>query len=47
LFDAMRAGRLRAAPPVLADLEINGRRIPLQSEPGHLDCSTPPGSATR
>ena len=47
LFNAMRAGRLRAAPPVLADLEINGRRIPLQSEPGHLECSTPPGSATR
>jgi hypothetical protein len=47
LFDAMRAGRLRAAPPVLADLEINGRRIPLQSEPRHLVCGTPPGSATR
>ena len=41
LFNAMRAGRLRAAPPVLADLEIEGRRIPLQNDPGHLDCSPP------
>jgi hypothetical protein len=42
LFNAMRAGRLRAAPPVLADLEIDGRRIPLQNGPGHLDCTAPP-----
>jgi len=41
LFDAMRTGRLRAGPPVLADLEIDGRRIPLQNDPGHLDCSAP------
>lgn len=41
LFNAMRAGRLRAAPPVLADLEIDGRRIPLQNDPGHLDCTAP------
>ncbi len=41
LFDAMRAGRLRAAPPVLADLEIEGRRIPLQNDAGHLDCTPP------
>ena len=41
LFDAMRAGRLRAAPPELADLEIDGRRIPLQDGPGHLDCTAP------
>ena len=39
LFDAMRAGRLRAAPPVLADLEIDGRRIPLQNDASHLDCT--------
>lgn len=47
LLDAMRAGRLRPAPQVLADLDIDGRRIPLQSEPGHLDCGTPPRSAPR
>jgi hypothetical protein len=47
LLDAMRAGRLRPTPQALADLDIDGRRIPLQSEPGHLDCGTPPGSATR
>lgn len=41
LFNAMRAGRLRAAPPVLADLEIDGRRIPLQNDTGHLDCTAP------
>ena len=41
LFEAMRAGRLRTAPPALADLEIDGRRIPLQNEPGHIDCGTP------
>lgn len=42
LLDAMRAGRLRTAPRVLADLEIDGRRIPLQSDSGHLNCGTPP-----
>ena len=47
LLDAMRAGRLRPAPQALADLDIAGRRIPLQSEPGHLDCGTPPRSAPR
>lgn len=39
LLNAMRAGRLRAAPPVLTDLEIDGRRIPLQNDPGHLHCT--------
>ena len=39
LLNAMRAGRLRAAPPVLADLEIDGRRLPLQNDPGHLHCT--------
>jgi len=44
VLDAMRAGRLRAAPPVLADLQIDGRRIPLQDGPDYPDCGTPPDS---
>jgi len=30
LLDALRAGRVRAAPPPIADLEIGGRHVPLQ-----------------
>jgi hypothetical protein len=38
LLDAMRAGRLRAAPQALADLAIDGRRIPLQNAQTQLEC---------
>jgi hypothetical protein len=44
VLDAMSAGRLRAAPPVLADLQIDGRRIPLEDGPDYPDCGTPPDS---
>ncbi|WP_306395910.1 DUF4153 domain-containing protein [Telluria beijingensis] len=48
LLDAMRAGKMRAIPPAVADLEVAGRRIAI--EPGYMrfECEpTPEGDAAR
>ena len=42
LLDALRAGKVRAVPPALADLDIGGQRVAIQAEFTQPDCATGP-----
>ncbi|MDY0962848.1 DUF4153 domain-containing protein [Massilia sp. CFBP9026] len=45
MLDALRAGRVRAAPPPLADLDIGGRHVPLERSATRPDCAAMYGQA--